>query len=722
MFGNAKGITRVRAVVLILFGFGGVLLVLTTGVYYLTLWEKKKQLTWEVVKPEVHLTVALKEVANDMPFFFGQQQFFQKDFLSVALKETASEDETVQTLESGGAQMAIVDVDRLLGHRRLRIVAPISYISLCGNASDPSIPATTSLGELAGHKLVTNLPEGSLYDKYLRLQLPPQTIERVSIRDTNQIEWRAVIRQPAGEVFFGTQPYCSQYEKYTAEFRKDDQGAVFNMRDALRLQKAKPPARVLVATEDFIGQNGEAVFRVREALAAASEVAYKVPTKLESATFYHYQGKVSPQGYSLAFDWEMAYRIARALVERNLYPKADEFDTIDTAALQTVLTAIGATVKAPDVAAMLVEGDLAQIVASAHAEAGKAYTFRYLSEQEVQEKVRLAEAESAEGAEWEKQFEVHGEAQPIARLYKGPVRDNLYGVHFLTPERGWIVGYYGTIVATTDGGKTFHPQQSGVTELLKAVHFIDEKKGWVVGVDGVILHTEDGGAKWVRQKSGTQEYLRDVAFTDARRGFAVARTSLLLRTTDGGSTWTPAVIVAGRDDRINRLRFFHGVAWAVGEYGGVYVSRDRGETWEKMESGAKISLTDIAFADDRNGLITGLSGVLLYTSDGGTSWKPIASGVGNNLFGVAMLSASEAVVSGNLSLLRLSTRTEGGWVAAPARIEGLDLRSDGVWVYTLSAPADGVVWGVGMQGTALLSADRGKQWRVVSLSVTEQTG
>ncbi|MGH7960801.1 MAG: YCF48-related protein [Candidatus Binatia bacterium] len=721
MFGNAKGLTRTQAALLIVGGFGGILFLLTAVVYYLTELEKQRQLTQETIKPEIQLTVALKEVANDMPFFFAQKQFFPKEFLAVTLKETASEEETVQALESGEAQMAVVDVDRLLGHNRLRIVAPISYIYLCGNAGDPAIAAATDLKQLTSHKLVTNLPEGGFYDKYLRHQLAGQTIARIEIKDTNQVEWRAVIRQPAGEVFFGAQPYCSQYEKYNFETRKDDKGVVFSMRAALDLQKAKPPARVLVTTADFIKQNGEAVFRTRAGLKAAAELVYKVPTKLESATFYRYHGRTSPQGYSLAFDWEMAYRVARVLVERDLYPKPDEIDTIDTAALKTVLQAIGEQVDDNAVTAMLIDKELDQAIANTHAEAEKTYTIRYLSEEEVQEKRRIAEAEAEEGAEWEREFEISGEAKPIQRIYTDTITDELYGVYFLNPQRGWIVGYYGTILATTDGGKTFHPQKSGVTELLKAVYFVDENQGWVAGVEGVILHTEDGGKTWVRQKSGTEEYLRDIVFTDAQHGLAVARTSVLLRTQDGGATWIPGRLGAGGggEDRINRIRFFNGTAWAVGEFGDIFVSRDQGATWEQKTSGLKITLTDIAFADARNGLITGLAGLVLHTADGGESWQPVATGSKNNLFGTVMLSADEAVVTGDLSLLRLA-RTNGAWTVTPAPIEGLDLERQGSWLYTL-ARTDGAVWGVGMRGTVVVSTEQGAQWRVAPLKI-EQRG
>src|SRR6266851_3341498 len=63
-----------------------------------------------------------------------------------------------------------------------------------------------------------------------------------------------------------------------------------------------------------------------------------------------------------------------------------------------------------------------------------------------------------------------------------------------------VVGTYGTILHTTDGGASWSLQKNG-TEGLWSVTFPNAQTGWAVGPNGTILHTTDGGASWNLQNS-----------------------------------------------------------------------------------------------------------------------------------------------------------------------------------------------------------------------------
>ncbi len=711
-------VKRKRTAYYLVFGFGAILLLLTGVMYALTQYEKRKQLSREWVKPEIKLSIALHESTDDMALVYAKRLFFEKEYLNTGdFKEVESDVDALKAVKSGDVQMAVVDIDKLLNEPSIKIVAPIAYAYMCGNSADPSVAATDKLADLAKYKISTNLPDDSMYLKYIKKELPGTEINKIEIRDQNQIKWRAVIRQPPGEVFLGAQPYCSQHEKYAFEHRHDDQGIVFDLRKALGLQKASPLSRVLVAQDDYIKKNGEAVYRIRSAIKESAEAVHKVPTRLESQTFYRYQGMVSPEGYSLSFDWEMAYRVARAMTERDLFPKADEIDKIDAPALQKFLAAVGDNVNETQIAALLPAKDTEVQVASNHEEAEKAYTIHYLSDEEVATKLRLAEGEDEGGAAWEKEYDVAGNAQPIERIYKGEVRDNIYGAHFVDAKQGWLVGYYGTIVATKDGGKTFTAQPTGVTNLLKSVYFTDATHGWVVGVDGIILNTTDGGLHWTQQKSGTDEYLRDVFFFDSSHGFAAARGTLLLETTDGGQTWTPRELPGKRDDRINHLRYANGTLWAVGEFGMVQASKDQGKTWETKTTDVKMTLTDIAFSDADHGVITGFGGAILRTIDGGNTWETGTLNPGKNIFGITAVSPTELVACGNGMLFRLTLNSQGMWDLANGSVDGVDLAKDGLWVYSIANAPSGSLFGVGINGFTITSQDKGSKWQILHPSV-----
>jgi hypothetical protein len=52
------------------------------------------------------------------------------------------------------------------------------------------------------------------------------------------------------------------------------------------------------------------------------------------------------------------------------------------------------------------------------------------------------------------------------------------------------VGKYGNILATTDGGNTWKPQQSGTGSDLYALHFAIDKAGWAAGDGGTMLNSK----------------------------------------------------------------------------------------------------------------------------------------------------------------------------------------------------------------------------------------
>lgn len=120
-----------------------------------------------------------------------------------------------------------------------------------------------------------------------------------------------------------------------------------------------------------------------------------------------------------------------------------------------------------------------------------------------------------------------------------------YDIDFALPGHGWAVGSRGTIMRTTDGGRTWTKQASGTAKSLTSVSFTSARAGFVTGGDGLILHTSDGGAHWSRQTSGTGNLLTDADFVDAAHGWIIdcgsseypATDSTVLRTTDGGETW-----------------------------------------------------------------------------------------------------------------------------------------------------------------------------------------
>lgn len=232
----------------------------------------------------------------------------------------------------------------------------------------------------------------------------------------------------------------------------------------------------------------------------------------------------------------------------------------------------------------------------------------------------LAMKTSDHGATWEK-------------LDTG-VKRELLSVHFATAQVGVAVGDFGTLVRTEDGGKTWSsvglPTDFTLPEdiaeivdpgdvLLYDVEFVTPERGWVVGEFGVIFTTNDGGKTWTSQKSSVETTLFGVHFADAQRGWATGIEQVLLHTTDGGETWRK-MEVGGRKGFVLGLydvAVQGKVGWAIGDSGLLLHSVDGGETWTQVEMPIRLAgnwFRGIALTPGASGIIVGSDGEILLTN------------------------------------------------------------------------------------------------------------
>jgi photosystem II stability/assembly factor-like uncharacterized protein len=99
---------------------------------------------------------------------------------------------------------------------------------------------------------------------------------------------------------------------------------------------------------------------------------------------------------------------------------------------------------------------------------------------------------------------------------------------------------YGLILRSTGGGITWSPVKKWDTDFYSSICFPSEKIGYIVGYSGEILKTTDGGATWLRLQSPNNykpKRFNTVFFTDILRGGICGDNGVFWRTIDGGETW-----------------------------------------------------------------------------------------------------------------------------------------------------------------------------------------
>lgn len=111
-----------------------------------------------------------------------------------------------------------------------------------------------------------------------------------------------------------------------------------------------------------------------------------------------------------------------------------------------------------------------------------------------------------------------------------PPLPSLYGVHFISPQQGWVVGQEGTIAWTQDGGQHWEFQPTETREALYDVGVVGNE-GWIMGDRGTVLISTDGGKQWEKKELGSEYHhlwLRRLTVVSGDHAFMVGADGLVL--------------------------------------------------------------------------------------------------------------------------------------------------------------------------------------------------
>ncbi len=261
-------------------------------------------------------------------------------------------------------------------------------------------------------------------------------------------------------------------------------------------------------------------------------------------------------------------------------------------------------------------------------------------------------------------------------------------------------------------------QRTSSLAWLHAVYFLDQDRGWAVGSRGTLLATDNGGHTWQAKPQPTEDAIRDIYFSDESDGWLLCETNIydlksndeprayLMRTTDGGEHWQRTNLRgANVDARLMRALFSNtGRGWTFGEGGAIYMTRDSGATWTKLQAPTHYLLLGGTFIDENTGWLVGADATILQTSDGGETWRQgrltNAANVRFNATSFVNLRLGWAVGSDGAIY-----RTTNGGRSWQSQNSGVP--ADLLDVKFVDA-AEG--WVVGAEGTLLHTTDGGLHW------------
>lgn len=204
----------------------------------------------------------------------------------------------------------------------------------------------------------------------------------------------------------------------------------------------------------------------------------------------------------------------------------------------------------------------------------------------------------------------------------------------------YTVDSEGIIIKTLDGGETWETiyPLSGTVHSFTRIEFVSPLKGFVVGWGNTFMMTEDGGATWVDIAAGTDiYYYSGLNFYDENNGFAMGLNlsngldSYI--TNDGGITWNLLT------NTTNMAEFASAYAdentlFTVGKDQVISKSEDGGENWSIINTGIQGFYNfEVYFKDLNNGIVSTEDGTLLTTHDSGLTWDSFSTGY-HNFYGL----------------------------------------------------------------------------------------
>jgi|GEM_PF-2391879 len=226
---------------------------------------------------------------------------------------------------------------------------------------------------------------------------------------------------------------------------------------------------------------------------------------------------------------------------------------------------------------------------------------------------------------------------------------SLLNVHFVDRLTGFIVGYHGTVLRTTDGEhweKLDIPIMPDPAPQLWAVTSDETGNVYVGGggvpdgSGGVLWRSTDLGENWEDISMAPEFDIVELLFTDPSTVYAIGdsgnvgwvhqdRQAVIRKSTDAGVTWrtvanevsrtAPGLGVCMRDIQFPS----RDTGWAVGEHAMLLRSVDGGESWEYFDTWSHIDLYGLHFFSGAEGFVYGEGRGMPNTVSGGMTWDTL---------------------------------------------------------------------------------------------------
>lgn len=306
-----------------------------------------------------------------------------------------------------------------------------------------------------------------------------------------------------------------------------------------------------------------------------------------------------------------------------------------------------------------------------------------------------------------------------------PVGSHLEDCFFIDDNTGYVVGWDGTIIKTTNSGVNWIQQNSGGNRYLASIYFTNFNTGYIVSSgetsqpNNVLLKTTNAGYNWIQIYTFYNAHITDVFFVNDNLGFisggGYSWGGYIFKTTNAGLNWNAY-------PQLN-CWFLNSIFFTSIDTG--YIAGNN-EVLKTTNSGINWSFLNVTtFDPDYNsvyfinaltGFVAGDGGLLYKTTNAGLNWTQRITGVTEDLWDIkfkneltGFITVGGTFVEETGKILK-TTNSGDNWIIMPA---------SNIQNYRgISVIGDNII-SVGYWGTVVKSTNSGFNWRDLSNSMAK---
>lgn len=246
------------------------------------------------------------------------------------------------------------------------------------------------------------------------------------------------------------------------------------------------------------------------------------------------------------------------------------------------------------------------------------------------------------------------------QLQNSNTSNQLKGIEMISSTEGWACGDAGTMLHTINAGTTWSLLTLTGSDLHQIV-FKNASTGIVVGDNGTVFTTTNGGTNWISKNSSTSLQLRGTGFAGGSTFYAVGDDGAAVKSTDDGNTWN--TLNSGTTERLLCVTAVDQNVWVGARNGLMLFSSNGGTTFTSMSNPATDDIKDIQFINASIGFACGSNSFFMYTSNGGTNWISRSAGIVVGLNGLHFINQNDGWTVGGAGTLYSTTNAGLNWTA-----------------------------------------------------------